>query len=210
MPLPYGRGSVVLVTVAALCRSGRGRDEISMHVELSMRCPVAYLITFTTYGTWLHGDSRGSVDKQHNRYGDDLVALDAAREKKERIAPENQPVVLSPEQEELVLEAILRVCEFRGWFAHVVHVRSNHVDAVVSGREKPEKMMVDSKAYATRAIRKRSGAVIKNYWAWHGSTKYPLTQESLASAIRYVKDEQGTMMAFGQSPNANTQSPERK
>jgi hypothetical protein len=92
-----------------------------MPVGLLMSYPLAYLITFTTYGTWLHGDSRGSVDKQHNRYGDDLVALDAAREKKERIALENQPVVLSPEQ-----------------------------------------------------------------------------------------DEQGTMMAFGQSPNANTQSPERK
>ncbi len=26
--------------------------------------PLAYLITFRTYGTWLHGDPRGSMDRQ--------------------------------------------------------------------------------------------------------------------------------------------------
>ena len=31
---------------------------------------IAYLITFRCYGTWLHGDERGSVDRKHfNRYG---------------------------------------------------------------------------------------------------------------------------------------------
>ena len=30
--------------------------------------PLAYLITFRTYGTWQHGDERGSVDREHNRY----------------------------------------------------------------------------------------------------------------------------------------------
>ena len=29
---------------------------------------LAYLISFRTYGTWLHGDKRGSVDRFHNRY----------------------------------------------------------------------------------------------------------------------------------------------
>jgi hypothetical protein len=31
--------------------------------------PLAYLITFPTYGTWLHGDERGSVDRDHNLPG---------------------------------------------------------------------------------------------------------------------------------------------
>ena len=29
---------------------------------------LAYLITFRSYGTWLHGDDRGSIDRFHNRY----------------------------------------------------------------------------------------------------------------------------------------------
>ena len=30
--------------------------------------PLAYFISFRTYGTWLHGDERGSIDRFHNRY----------------------------------------------------------------------------------------------------------------------------------------------
>ena len=29
---------------------------------------LAYLITFRCYGTWLHGDKRGSIDRFHNAY----------------------------------------------------------------------------------------------------------------------------------------------
>jgi hypothetical protein len=31
--------------------------------------PVGFLISFRGFGTWLHGDPRGSVDRLHNRYG---------------------------------------------------------------------------------------------------------------------------------------------
>ncbi len=30
--------------------------------------PLAFLITFRCYGTWLHGDQSGSIDRFHNRY----------------------------------------------------------------------------------------------------------------------------------------------
>ncbi len=36
--------------------------------------PLAYLVTFRCYGTWLHGDERGSVDRHHNRYGTRYIA----------------------------------------------------------------------------------------------------------------------------------------
>jgi len=31
--------------------------------------PLAYFLSFRSYGTWLHGDKRGSVDRFHNKYG---------------------------------------------------------------------------------------------------------------------------------------------
>ena len=34
-----------------------------------MNDPLAYFISFSTYGVWLHGRDIGSVDKQHNQYG---------------------------------------------------------------------------------------------------------------------------------------------
>ena len=30
--------------------------------------PLAYFISFRTYGTWLHGDERFSVDRKQNKY----------------------------------------------------------------------------------------------------------------------------------------------
>ncbi len=32
-------------------------------------CPLGFLITFRCYGTWLHGNQRGSVDREHNKIG---------------------------------------------------------------------------------------------------------------------------------------------
>jgi hypothetical protein len=29
--------------------------------------PLAFFITFTTYGAWLHGQAPGSVDREHNQ-----------------------------------------------------------------------------------------------------------------------------------------------
>src|SRR5262249_42685946 len=35
--------------------------------------PLAYLITFRCYGTWLHGDERGSTDRHRNQYGTPFI-----------------------------------------------------------------------------------------------------------------------------------------
>jgi hypothetical protein len=39
-----------------------------------MSMPIAYLLTWTRYGTWLHGDERGSVDAEHHTPGEPLLA----------------------------------------------------------------------------------------------------------------------------------------
>ena len=48
--------------------------------------PLAYLITFTTYGTWRHGDERGSVDRAHNAYRTPHLAHNQRRESYEKSA----------------------------------------------------------------------------------------------------------------------------
>ena len=40
---------------------------------------LAYFITFVSYGTWLHGDQRGSVDRNHNVFATPLLPHDARR-----------------------------------------------------------------------------------------------------------------------------------
>jgi len=178
--------------------------------------PLAYLITFTTYGTWMHGDKRGSVDKRHNRYGTAFLGQNCSRQMKEYSILKNQPLELTPHLRQAVLRAIIGVCEVRKWFAHAVHVRGNHVHIVVSADDEPDRIMRDFKSYATRAIKQRSdgNSKIKKFWTRHGSTKYLWTKESLVSAIGYVKNEQGRTMEFGSTNTngvkVNKQSPERK
>lgn len=163
-----------------------------------MEYPPAYHITFTTYGTWLHGDKRGSVDKRHNQYCSAFVSPNADLHKKEQNNLKNSPIILDKNLREAILKAILQVCDLRGWVPYAVHVRSNHIHIVVSGNAKPEKIMTDFKAYATRAIKDSNDnqKLIRKYWSQHGSTKYLWTEESLASTIEYVKNRQGKIMSL--------------
>jgi hypothetical protein len=40
--------------------------------------PLAYHITFGTYGTRLHGDERGTVDRAMNKPGDPIIGADSS------------------------------------------------------------------------------------------------------------------------------------
>ncbi|MBU1260790.1 MAG: transposase [Planctomycetes bacterium] len=162
-----------------------------------MEYPLAYLITFTSYGTWLHGDKRNSVNDEHNRVGEEFVPRNSGLNTKEQSLLKHPPIKLNASCRNAVLQAILEVCKFRGWFAHSVHVRANHVHIVVSGQEKPEKMMRDFKGYATRAIKKSPEISAEKYWTKHGSTKYIRTKARLHSSIEYVKNGQGNIMSYG-------------
>jgi REP element-mobilizing transposase RayT len=166
--------------------------------KLYMDYPLAYLITFTTYGVWLHGDIRGSVDKEHNKYGDDFLPRTESFERQDRKFLKNDAVLLAENDRNIVLNAILSQCSFRGWFAYAIHVRSNHIHIVVSAAEKPEKIMSTFKSYSTRALR-ASGINRLKFWTVHGSTRYLWDKEKLEKAIKYVRDEQGKMMAYGNS-----------
>jgi hypothetical protein len=59
---------------------------------------LAYFITFTIYGTWLHGSSKGkgSVDAEHNEFGTPFVEPDADREQQAREAMVQPAYVMAP------------------------------------------------------------------------------------------------------------------
>jgi len=153
--------------------------------------PGGYLITFRTYASWLHGDSRGSVDREHNIFGTAMLPADPVRQRREAHLAGESAVTLSPGERQVVHRAIEEVCVHHGWHVHAVNVRSNHVHVVVSGTEPPERMMNAFKARATLQLR-RSGLRSDecHLWARHGSTPYLWTDEQLAAACNYVVDRQ--------------------
>src|SRR5947209_9029118 len=116
--------------------------------------PLAYLITFRSYGTWLHGDERGSVDRFHNQYDSPTFAPNDARRHQDADRLKQAPVVLTSEQRQSVERAIHETCGIRGWPLRALNVRTNHVHALVSTQGRPELALNALKANATRQLRK--------------------------------------------------------
>ncbi len=154
--------------------------------------PLGYFITFRTYGTWLHGDERGSVDRRHNRFGTPALGPDAARERFEAGELRRPPVVLDDASRCVVEAAIRGVVGHKGWALHALAVRTNHVHAVVTaGDARPEAVMNACKAWATRRLRGAGlAAADQRVWSRHGSTIYLFRPENLAEKIRYVCEGQ--------------------
>ena len=152
----------------------------------------AYLITFRSHGTWLHGDSRGSIDRLHNRYGSPLLPCSAQRLKLNFTRLKNSPVRLTSEQRQIVEAGIRETCKFRNWDLWTINVRSNHVHAVVSAQCKPEKILIAFKANATRKL-KEAGCWGSNDgpWAKGGSKRYLWTEKDVLNAVAYAEYDQG-------------------
>jgi REP element-mobilizing transposase RayT len=155
--------------------------------------PIGYLLTFRTYGTWLHGDLRGSIDRFHNRYGAPYLSPSQVRQTHDRRLLKGQPLLLHTKQRQCVESAVREVCEHRSWVLHALNVRTNHVHLVLNiGTGNPGRAMNDLKAYATRRMR-RDGLWREAHspWADRGSKRYLWNERSLALASDYVINGQG-------------------
>ena len=117
-----------------------------------LSAPLAYFITFHTYGTWLPGDPRGSVDAHHRIAGTPCVGLSEGRKAASARRLAHPPVELCPEERTLVLRTTQEVCRHRGWVLHAANIRVNHVHAVLRAEPSPERVMNDLKAWATRRV----------------------------------------------------------
>ena len=166
----------------------------SDYIEFQDRTwPLGYLITFRCYGTWLHGEERGSIDRRnYNRYGTADMPANEKLVGDERAELKNPAIILNRAQRDVVESAIREVCEHRAYALHAINVRTNHVHSVVSASCKPEHVMDSFKAYATRKLREEDllSRDLKP-WARHGSTPYLWTEEELQRAIDYVLNGQG-------------------
>ena len=150
-----------------------------------------YFITFRCYGSWLHGDQRGSIDWRHRAYKSPLLERDEERERKEFNALKHSPVLLDKRRRSIVDLTIREVCLRRGWTIHTLSVRTNHVHVVVTAARSPESVMNSFKSWATRRMIE-AGAFPEKAKAWsrHGSTRYLWTTKALEAACRYVKEGQ--------------------
>ena len=155
--------------------------------------PLAYFITFTTYGAWLHGDNRGSTYRNDGKT--QRLTSSERFNNYEKDTLTNQPIVLNQSDREIVLEAIIKHCEIKQWKLFAAHIRTNHVHIVVRSDATKKQIMNQLKAWSTRNLRKQKTFPMK-IWTTGGSAIALYSPEKLSQKISYTLEQQGQKMEF--------------
>jgi REP element-mobilizing transposase RayT len=156
-----------------------------------MSRPLAFFITWTTYGTWLHGDPRGSFDHQgtyirpderHRQAAEDLMTDD--------------PVTLTEEQRAIVDQVIAEHCTIRQWVLHTRNVRTRHVHVVVSAPMDGEKIRAELKKWASIRLSAHAGLAqgdgkdgARRWFTEKGNIEEIWDDRHLQNAIDYTNDQ---------------------
>ncbi len=167
-----------------------------------------WLLTSTTYGTWLPGDERGFVGRVWDARPDD-PATDALRLEHDRpdqpydadiagLKRESQrlmkgsPVWLTREQADSVLAQFLETTTFRGWALHAASIMANHFHAIVEAPDdvRSDDILGDLKSYASRRLNKAYGKPIGGTWWTASGSKRPLREiDRLHVPIMYTLNQ---------------------
>ncbi len=155
--------------------------------------PLAYFISFRAYGTWLHGDKRGSIDRFNNRYRSPYISANEKWRNYNQQQLKVKPLTLKARHRKSIEVAIRETCGIRNWQLQAINVRTNHVHTVVSaGCKKPGIVLNAFKANATRQLRQDGfWEHPSSPWADKGSKRRLWNERSVAKAIDYVLNGQG-------------------
>ena len=163
-----------------------------------------WLLTNTTYGTWLPGNPRGSVTSVRDlRDGEEPTPYrfehDVPGEPWEDAIPglhrsalelmKGPPIVLDRDKADIVLTQFQETATHRHWTLHAVAIMVNHVHLVVAVEDDPDprKLLADFKAYGSRALNRRYGKPpSETWWTTNGSKRKLSDEGAVAAAIYYV------------------------
>ncbi len=155
--------------------------------------PLAYFLTWSTYGTWLPGDERGWIEYRHGwKLPDPIRQLEA------EASMDEDACILNAQQRQLVETTIAEHCQIRGWELHAMNCRTNHLHVVAAADRHPDDIRKQLKAWCTRRLKEHERNQFRvpkepfreNWWAERGSRRYINDEESLEAAILYVRDGQ--------------------
>ncbi len=154
--------------------------------------PLAYFISFRTYGTWLHGDARGSIDRFHNRYRSQYIPPNPLWHRFNEQQLRTSPLILGAPQRKSIELAVRDTCRIRNWLLLAFNVRTNHVHTVVVANREPDLVLTAFKSNATRRLREENLWLDGiSPWARKGSKRRLWNEKSVANAIDYVLYGQG-------------------
>jgi len=146
---------------------------------------LGYLITWTTYGTWLQGDERSYV-KNGKIYPPNKALMQINKQLQLRDA-----VKLSEVQQKLVRDAIVKEAELQGQQIYALSVQSNHVHIVAEYTPQPISKVVACYKKAGRIVLKAMGHNGK-LWTRGYDKRFCFDETTLKQRIRYVQGQNPT------------------
>jgi hypothetical protein len=141
---------------------------------------VGYMLTWTTYGTWLQGEEKGFVKDGTVRGGNVALRMDC-QEKLQRSA-----VALGGKEKGIVKEAILEAARRFKQNIPATAVCSNHVPVVCEYVEVPVGVVVGYYNNAGRKALEKSGYVGK-VWTRGYDKRFCFDEQALKERIKYVE-----------------------
>ena len=161
-----------------------------------------WLLTWTTYGTWLPGDKRGFVSEVNDGQGGRVIhnipqaPYDAdwehlAHDARNRL--KCAPILLMSQQAQTVLSQLHETANYRQWQLIAAATMANHVHVVVGvpGDPPPEAILRDFKSYASRMLNRAFQRPASGTWWTESGSKRKLKNEAaVLGAVAYVRDQE--------------------
>jgi REP element-mobilizing transposase RayT len=140
---------------------------------------MAYMITWTTYGSWLQGDERKYVkDGQTLEPNPNL-------KKSNLLSLKQQIIKLTPSRQNIVQNAILEEAKRINHKIRAITVCSHHVHIVAENNHTPINQAVSRYKNVATAALKRSGYTGK-LWTEGYDKRFCFTEEELKQRVKYV------------------------
>jgi len=155
--------------------------------------PLAYHISWTCYGQWLHGDPRGFVDRQHHTPGEPYIYDDPHRRSAAANRLAEPPCWLTEDQRHVTQQAIREACAFRNWELSAVNTQPDHVHVVVRAPGHTGKQVrARLKDRATRALKGANGRESgrMHLWTEGGKVELICDERHWQQVIDYVNNRQ--------------------
>jgi REP element-mobilizing transposase RayT len=173
-----------------------------------------WLLTWTTYGTWLPGEERGFVSNvrvgpgpevRHNDPGTPYDRAMAGLRAAAQAQMKGEPVALTGEQAEAVVAHLNETAKYRGWTLLAAAVMWNHAHVVVAapGDPDPAVLLRDFKSYAARRLNQKWGKPASGtWWTESGSRRKLPDDAAIIGAVEYVAAEQPNPLAVYRRPES--------
>jgi len=167
-----------------------------------------WLLTSTTYGNWLPGDSRGFVSEFEGAHGvkalQNIPDTEYARDipslqEFARNQLTGPPISLNAAQAEVIFRQFCETATHRNWELRAVGIMATHIHLVVGvfGDPDPGKVLGDFKSYASRALNRQwSKPPSETWWTERGSTRKLRNELAELAAIEYVRNQSNPLLIW--------------